>query len=210
MLGKRRRPHRPKADERRRLHSRGEGFDPGHLVFADGRIWVLTSEGDRLFGIDTATNEIGPEIELPTTCSELGPGADTVWAICPGSNTVVAVDVAAGSVKGELELDGPSTAYGSGTDVWVGYQGGLARVDAESLEQVARVENPAQGEVVVDAGRVWVRTVDGFVHRLDEQAHTVEERIAPDPLSGGSLLVADGSLWTTAYDDNVLLRLRAS
>jgi hypothetical protein len=190
----------------------GKVFDQGRLVFADGHIWVLTGEGDRLVGIDTATNSPGPEIELPVKCGELGPGPETVWAVCPLSNRVVAVDVAARSIKGELELESPSSAYGTETDVWVGYRDGFARVDAESLEQVAifaSLDPGAGGDVAVDAGSVWVRTEEGFLHRIDERSNTIAEQIAPEGrLSGGTLLAAEGSLWTTAYDDNILLRLR--
>jgi streptogramin lyase len=190
----------------------GKVFDQGRLVFADGHIWVIAGEGDRLVGIDVATSKPGPEVALPVICSELAPGPHTVWALCPGSDKVVAVDVAARSVVGELDLESPSAAYGTETDLWVGYRDGLARVDAETLEQVAIFANldpGADGDVTVDAGNVWVRSADGFLHRIDERSNAVVEQIEPERrLSSGSLLAAEGSLWTTAYDDNVLLRLR--
>ncbi len=40
-------------------------------------------------------------------------------------------------------------------------------------------------------------------------ANTVEEQVVPDePLSGGDVLVVDDALWISAYDDNIVLRLR--
>ncbi len=65
--------------------------------------------------------------------------------------------------------------------------------------------------MAVDGNDVWVRTVNGFLDRIDARSNVVAEQIRPErALSGGSLLVAEGSIWTTAFDDNIVLRLRRS
>jgi hypothetical protein len=191
----------------------GKVFDQGRLVFAGGHIWVLSGEGDRLVGIDAATARVGPSVELPVPCTELGPGADTVWAFCPRADTVLAVDPAAVSVEAELELDDASFGVATERDLWVGSAGSLVRVDLETRAPVAQFANldPAEGgDLALDGENVWVRTEAGFLHRITAGSNTVGEQIEPaSRLSGGSLLLAAGSLWTTASDDNLLLRLRA-
>ncbi len=173
---------------------------------------MLTGEGDRLTGVDAATNRVGPEVKLPFQCRELGPGSESLWVVCPQANRVVAVDVARRSVRGEVEVEAPSAAVGTDTDAWVGSDGRLLRIDAQTLEPVATFANldPGdEGDVAVDRDVVWVRTVNGFLHRIDARSNLVAEQIRPGrALSGGTLLVADGSIWTTAFDDNIVLRVR--
>jgi hypothetical protein len=116
----------------------GKVFGQGRLVFADGRLWVITGRnGDRLVGIDAATNRPGPPIKLPVGCSDLAPGIDAVWVLCPTANRVVKVDVAHRSIVGTLALAGPYAGFGTRTDLWVGSDRGLVRVDAKSLKPVA-------------------------------------------------------------------------
>ncbi len=189
----------------------GKIFDSGRLVFAGGKIWALSGEGDRLVGIETTSASVGPTVELPLPCKELGPGADTVWALCP-PGTVLAVDPTDASVEAQLELQEPSVAVATERDLWVGSAGSLVRVDLETLEPVARFANldpGADGDLAVDGENVWVRMAAGVLYRIDAPSNTVAERIEPaNALSVGALLAEAGSLWTTASEHDVLLRLR--
>jgi streptogramin lyase len=187
-------------------------FDSGRLVFAGGKIWVLSGEGDRLVGIETTTASVGPTVELPVPCSELGSGADTIWALCPRAGTVLAVDPTSASVEARLELQEPSVAVATERDLWVGSAGTLVRVDLETLKPVARFANldpGADGDLAVDGENVWVRTAAGLLHRIHAPTNSVTERIEPaTALSSGALLAEAGSLWMTASEHDVLLRLR--
>jgi DNA-binding beta-propeller fold protein YncE len=187
-------------------------FDQGRLVYVGGMIWVISGEGDRLVGIDPSSDSVGPTIELPVPCRELGPGVDTVWVLCPTADTVLAVDPVSASVQDQIPLATPSVAFGTESDLWVGYEEGLARIDVESLEQVARfadLDPGITGTVAVDGDDVWVRSVAGFLYRIDAKSNTVAEQIEPEsPLGGGDVLIDAESVWVSAYDDNVVLRLR--
>ncbi len=195
----------------------GKVFDQGRLVVADGHIWVVTGRnGDELVGIDAATNRPGPAIKLPVGCSDLAnlaPATDAVWVLCPTANRVVKVDVAHRSVEGTLALAGPYAGFGTRTDLGVGSGPGLVRVDAKSLKPVALFQglNPGPyGDVAVDGDHVWVRIEEGFLHRIDAEPNKVAEQIEPEGApGGGSVLVAAGSIWTTADDVSFLLRLRS-
>ena len=191
----------------------GKIFDQGHFVFADGKIWVLAGNGDRLVGIDTATASAGPAVELPAACRELGFGADMIWVTCPLDGMVFSVNPASASVEAQLELEDASVASASDSALWVGSAGDLMRFDLETLQPLARFEalDPGtEGTLLVDGEDVWVRTAQGFLHRIDATSNTVAEQIEPpEALSGGDLLIAAGSVWTTAFNDNLLIRLRA-
>ena len=192
----------------------GKAFDQGRLVFADGHLWVITGRtGDQLTGIDAATNRPGPVIKLPVGCSDLAQGTGAaVWVLCPAGNRVIKVDVAHRTVQGTLTLTAIN-GFATPTDLWTGSDRGLVRVDATTLQPVALfkgVNTGLDGDVAVDGDRVWVRAQDGFLYRIDARSDTVAEQITPEgEPGGGSLLIATGSIWTTADDVSNLLRLPA-
>jgi hypothetical protein len=185
----------------------------GRLVFLDGRLWVITGrDGNQLVGIDAATNRPDPPITLPVTCSDLAPGGDAVWVLCPTANKVIKVDVAHRSIVGTLAVAGPSAGSATATDLWVGSDQGLVRVNANSLKRMVLFQglNPGYlGDVSVDGDRVWMRIDGPFLYRIDATSNAVAEQITTNGSpGGGSLLPATGSLWTTADDAGNLLRLR--
>lgn len=191
----------------------GKAFDQGRLVFADGHLWVITGRtGDQLTGIDAATNRLGPVIKLPVGCSDLAQGTGAVWVLCPAASKVIKVDVARRTIQGTLTLTAIN-GFATATDLWTGSDRGLVRVDAKTLEPVALfkgVNTGLDGDVAVDGARVWVRSQDGFLYRIDAASDTVAEQITPEgEPGGGSLLIATGSIWTTADDVSNLLRLRS-
>jgi hypothetical protein len=192
----------------------GKAFSQGRLVFAADRIWVLSgANSDQLVGIDASTGTPGPPLSLPASCTELGAGVDRIWAVCPNSNTVLGIDPVAPSVEEEIEVASPTVAVGTETDVWVGGADGLVRYDRDGLEQqvVFPELNPTdEGAVAVAGDDVWVRQPLGFLYRIDAATNTVEEQIAPDePLSGGDVLPTAAGLWASAYENNLVLRLRS-
>ena len=192
-----------------------KAFDQGRLVFAGGRLWVITGRnGNQLTGIDPATNKLDPPITLPVGCTDLAQGGPDLWVLCGSANRVVKVDAAARKVTGQLTLGDPEAGYATPTDLWVSSNRGLVRVDRRTLKPIALVQglNAGQlGDVAVDGNRVWVRLDGGFLYRVDAKSNRVAEQIkAGGRPGGGSLLVAGGSLWTTADEIAELLRLRAS
>jgi hypothetical protein len=193
----------------------GKAFDQGKLVFMDGRIWVITGPtGNQLVGIDTTTNKPGPPITLPFGCDDLAGGGTSLWVVCPRANRVVKVDVAHRSIQGTLALAQTYEGAATATDLWVGSSQGLVRVNATTLKPEAIFQHldPGQiGDVAVDGDHVWVRTTDGSLRLIDARSNTIVEQITVPPrLRGGALLIAAGSIWTTADDAGLLLRLRAA
>ena len=189
-------------------------FDQGRLVFANGRLWVITGRnGDQLTGIDAATNRPDPPIKLPVGCSDLAQGGPDLWVLCGTANRVVKVDAKAHRVTGQLTLSDPEAGYATATDLWVSSKRGLLRVDSRTLKPIALIRlNAGQlTDVVVDGDHVWVRIDGGFLYRVDRKSNsTIEQIKAGGRPGGGSLLVAHGALWTTADQTGELLRLRAN
>ena len=100
----------------------------------------------------------------------------------------------------------------SGTDVWVDTGEGVQRLDS-SLRTTAIYPDLVvglDGDLAVDdTGAIWGRQKSAFLLRIDPNRNAVVERVAPpSSLSGGSLLITNDSIWTTASDDATLLRLR--
>jgi hypothetical protein len=141
-----------------------KAFDEGRYAFADGRIWVITGTyGNHLVGIDTATNQPGPAITLPYGCSDLAPGGNALWVLCPLANHVVKVDVTHRRVAGTVAIDSAYNGYASSTDLWVGSSQNLVRIDGSTLKPTVIFQSagPGQGgDITIDANHVWVSTND--------------------------------------------------
>jgi hypothetical protein len=193
----------------------GKAHDQGRLVFAAGRIWVITGTyGNRLVGIDTATNQPGPSITLPYGCSDLAPGGAALWVLCPLANHVVKVDVTDRRVIGSVAVAAPYRGWATRTDLWVGSNQSLVRIDASTLKPTVIFQNAGpgmDGDITIDANHVWVSTNDGSLNVIDANTNTITEHITtPSGLGGGALLAATGSIWLIAENNGTLLRLRST
>ena len=64
-----------------------------------------------------------------------------------------------------------------------------------------------QGDIAAMPEAVWVRAEGRFLRRIDPETLDVVEELSAPEASGGAVLEAYGSLWATAYNDNVMYRL---
>jgi hypothetical protein len=201
-----------------RIHV-AKAFDQGRYAFAGGRIWLITgTDGNQLTGIDPVTNKPGPPIRLPYGCGDLAPGGDAVWVLCPVNGHIAKVDVANRRVDATAAIPSTYNGYATSTDLWVGSNSDLVRVDATTLKPKAvfKLAGPGQsGDVTVDGTNVWVSTSGGHLYEIDATTNSVIEHVTPPPQlgGGGSLISAAGSLWNTAGpggDGPLLLRIRPS
>lgn len=186
--------------------------DQGRLVSAADQLWVLTDSGNELTGVDLADKEPSTEIALESTCIDLAAAGSTLWVTCPIDGLVLRVEAEAGEVTDQLELAGARNAA-IGEDVWVGFEGGVAQIDPETLEVTAvyGVYPRLGGSIFAASDAVWVREEDGhFLTRIDPAEQRIVETIeAPALPSGGDVIVIGDSVWATAYDDEALVELRA-
>ncbi len=182
-------------------------FDQVHLPFMSDRVWVLTGDGSTLTGI--ADDAVDSEIQLGARCTDLA-GTDTeIWAICPFTAEVVRVDVNASEVTARVAGFEDVRRIAAGDAIWVGFRGGVARINPESAEVtgVADAAPGTQGDIAAMPEAVWVRAEGRFLRRIDPETLDVLEELSAPEASGGAVLEAYGSLWATAYNDNVMYRL---
>ncbi|HEX2127644.1 MAG TPA: hypothetical protein VHF58_00335 [Solirubrobacterales bacterium] len=185
--------------------------DQGRLASAAGKLWVLTHSGKVLTALDGETGKPTDEVKLPSTCTDLAAAGDELWVVCPVEGLALRIDSAAAEVGDEVELPDARTAA-VGEDLWVGFEGGVAQVDLETLETLATYEVYPRygGSIYAAEDAVWVREEgDRFLTRIDPAEQQIVETIgAPKIPSGGDVVQIEGSVWATAYDDDVLVRIR--
>lgn len=181
--------------------------DQGHIPVAFGRAWVLVDDGSRLVGI--ADDAVDVDIDLGSNCIQLVASDTALWVVCLTDGLVLAVDPDSGEITTRVPgLEGARN-IAVADDVWVGFDGGLARIDAASgrVTGVADVPSGFSGHVVATADDVWVRTGGRFLRHVEADTMEVVEELHAPEVSGDFVLVASDSVWTTAYDDAVLYRV---
>jgi streptogramin lyase len=183
----------------------------GHMVGAFGRVWVLTSDGSNLVGIDPATDTVATEFELPARCSDVTVGDDVLWLPCNVDDRVIKLDPASGEVLLDVDVPNPLQVAVDG-DVWVGTAGTTVQLDPENGEILLEADAGAapDGGIVLEGDSVWVHNAEDFLIELDRSSGARLRQITADVVSGGDMMVVDGQLWVSAYDDQYLFRIDPS
>ena len=184
-------------------------FDQYALSVVDGTLWVLTGAGDRLTGVDTSTGK-QTTVPLGRRCFQLSASARRVYLTCLLDDEVIAVDARTGKVLAHTEVPHPTNVSVSGDDVWVSGSAGLVRLDPDLQPRASYPGLTAgpEGDLAATDTAVWVRQPEGFLLRIDPATDQVAARYDIDPVpSGGSLLVTDDAVWTSAFDDNVVYKI---
>lgn len=188
--------------------------DQTRFVSSHNLVWVINAEATGLTGLDRTTGAAGTAIKLGAFCTDLarplGHDRNVVYAVCPTDGLVLAVDVAAGKVTRRLHLADPRAATVA-TDLWVGFADGLAQVDPRSLEveAVYDLDLGLYGEIWADSHDVWVRAPGSeMLTHIDPRRHRFLETLTSSAYpSGGDVLIFGDTLWTTASDDGVVLKV---
>jgi hypothetical protein len=101
-------------------------------------------------------------------------------------------------VVGTVAIDSANNGYASRTDLWVGSNQNLVRIDASTLKPTVIFQNAGPGmygDINIDANHVWVSTNDGPLNVIDANTTTITEHITTPPgIAGGALLAATGSI----------------
>lgn len=182
----------------------------GHLATGFGLVWVLTGDGSTLVGIDPETNAASVTADLGVRATDVKTGEAGLWVVSTLDDQVLKVDPDSGELLLRVTEVVKPVALSITRDVWVGAQLSTSRLDPASGEVLVTSEigTGANGSVAATDDDVWVRSADRFLVRLDpKDGRPVEGISSPDTPSAGDMLLAFGSLWTTAYDDGTLFRL---
>jgi hypothetical protein len=178
----------------------------GHLVAHADRLWVLTGTGDTLVGVDPTTEQVVTTIQLPWRASDLGAGAAGLWALGASDGRALRVDPDSGAVLVDVALPDP-VAISVGSQVWVGAKQMTVQLDATTGAMLTRISMGVGqfGAVAADQSSVWVRNTTDFVTRFDATTGEPAETYESDVTSGGDMLLAFGSVWTSAFDDSAVI-----
>jgi outer membrane protein assembly factor BamB len=187
-------------------------FDQFDMPFLNNQIWVLSGSGDKLTGIDVTTNQAGLPIDLGTRCFQLAVMERMLVATCTLDNLILQIDPEKKEVVRRVTLASPRVVATTRSAVWVAQDDSVVRLDPKSLNpMVVFINLPGvgtSGDIFVTDEAVWVRQDNGFLYRINPTRDQISEQLKLDePLSGGSVLATSDSVWTTASDDNLLIRL---
>ena len=182
----------------------------GHLATGFDHVWVLSGDGSTLVGIDPETDAPGMTIELGARGTDLETGEAGLWVVSTLDDQVLRIDPETGEVVHRVTDILKPTAVSVTDDVWVGAQLSTNRLDPETgtVLVTSEIGTGANGGLAVTDDAVWVRSAKRFLVRLDPaDGQPVEGLSSADTPSAGSALVAFGSVWATAYDDEALFRI---
>jgi streptogramin lyase len=188
----------------------GKVFDQLALPATSRGVWVLTKDGNEVSVVDPVSGEV-TSYPLGARCQQLAASGDRVVATSVVDNTVVVVEATTGDVLERLTVSVPRMAALAGSDIWVDSVDGLTRFSHGLADRTVYpgITAGQGGDLFADGEDVWLRGSDGTITRVDAVTGKVLERIVPpDPISGGSLVVAYGSIWTTGSEEGWVIRLR--
>jgi DNA-binding beta-propeller fold protein YncE len=187
----------------------GKIFDQFNMPFLFNQIWVLSGNGDKLVGIDITTNQPSPAIDLGTRCFQVAVVSNSLLLTCKLDNLMLRIDPEKMEVTERLTFPSPRNITATENGIWLSQDNAVVRLDTESLNPVAtftKLYNAA--DIFATNEAVWVRLEDGFLYRIDPVSNELIEQIKTDrSLSVGGIIVTPDSIWTTAGDDNLLIRL---
>ncbi len=182
-------------------------FDQFAMPLLLNQVWVLADSGTSLVGVNATTGAMSPALDLGVRCFQLVAQANTLLAACTLDDLVLRIDPELGRVTERVTVDHPRNIYATATAVWVARDNAVVRLNPQTLAPVVEFTG-LTGDLFVSDEAVWVRTVNGFLYRIDPASNAIVEQIeSAEDYSMGSVLAAAGSLWTTAGEDDVLLRL---
>ena len=186
----------------------GKIFDQFNMPFLLNQIWVLSGNGDKLVGIDITTNQPSPAIDLGSRCFQVAVVNSSLFVTCRLDNIVLRVDPEKMKVTERWTITSPRSITATENGIWLSQDNAVVRLDPESLNPVATFTKLFNPDIFATKEAVWVRLADGFLYRIDPVNNQLIEQINSDQnLSIGSILVTPNSIWTTASDDNLLIRL---
>jgi DNA-binding beta-propeller fold protein YncE len=186
----------------------GKIFDQFNMPFLLNQIWVLSGNGDKLVGIDVTTNQPSPTIDLGARCFQVAVVNRSLLVTCRLDDLILRIDPEKMEVTERRTFTSPRNIAATENGIWLSQDNAVVRLDTESLNPVIAFTNLSNADIFVMKEAVWVRVENGFLYRIDPASNELIEQINTDQsLSMGSILVTPDSIWTTAGDDDLLIRL---
>lgn len=207
--------------------------NPGGTGVTADAVWIAQHRGGSVTRIDPATNAATTIIvgsPGPGGPHEIGFGAGSVWVSAGNSVTdsgsggaVVRIDPSTNKVQATIPMPANASACGdfaiSDQAVWMascGNQPVLVRIDPSTNQVVATVDLGGYGSypILID-GVPWltIQKTDGGpdpsrLVRIDPATNRIDRVLSlGETFQSEVLVLAFGSVWTTDWPDNQVLRL---
>ena len=189
----------------------GKIFDQFVMPYALGQIWVLSGNGDKLIGIDVKSNQPNPAIDLGVRCFQLAAWDNAIYAACGVDNLVIKIDPEKKEVVARQTLENyPKFISATKNGIWVSQGYAITRLDPETLNPAVTFSGINESGVCATETAVWVWDYKATVlYKIDPVTNEIVELLKPNKpfSSGGEVLATSDSIWLTANNDHLLLRL---
>ena len=186
------------------------GGQLGGIVAGADAVWVSDFGGGAVVKIDPALNVVVGRIAVGGRPTGLAlDAAGSLWA---GNldGYVSRIDPVLGRVAAQLSLpSGVSQPLFARGLVWLGLQNGsVVAVDPETKRLTgASVSVAPDVDALADTpSGLWVSTFAGIAALVDPDRRVVVERVTL-PSRGSGISFAGGSVWVSAYDSSLVVRL---
>ena len=180
------------------------------MPFVQNQIWVLTGDGSKLVGIDVSNNQPNSAIDLGVHCFQLAALDNMLYATCAVDNLVIKIDPARKEVVARQTLSGSQTLSAAKNGIWVSNGDKLTRLDPETLNPIVTFTGITGSDISATQNAVWVWEFNrGVLYKINPATNEVAELIRPDKpfITGGGVLVTEDSIWLSANENDLVLRL---
>lgn len=180
------------------------------MPFMHNQIWALTGDGSKLVGIDVSNNQANPAIDLGVRCFQLAALGNMLYATCGVDNLVIKIDTEKKEVVARQTLQSPQNISAAKNGIWVSQSNSITRLDPESLNPIVTFTGITESDIDPMEAAVWVWEYGkGILYKIDPATNEVAELIKPDKpfITGGDVLVTEDSIWLTANENDLVLRL---
>lgn len=198
----------------------------GAGVSADA-VWIANHRGGTVTRIDPATNKIVATVKVSNVGSggphQFGFGLGSVWVSAGNSQTVVRIDPATNAIQATIPTPANASACGGFTftrdAVWMPSCADstiLVRIDPSANKVVAAIELDGYGgdAALVINDMPWFvvasRTGSGAARlvRINPATNQIDRVLSlGETFTDGGLIVGAGSVWTTDWINDQVLRL---
>jgi len=188
----------------------GKLHDQLYMPFAQNQIWVLTERGTKLVGIDVSSNQANPAIDLGTRCFSIAALDNMLYATCRFDSLVIKIDPKKKKVVASQTVQDPGFIFAAKGGVWVSQVNSITRFNPKSLKPIITLTGITGSDINATDTAVWVWEFDrGILYKIDPATNEVVEQIKPDKsfTTGGGVLPTTDSIWLTANEDDLVLRL---
>jgi YVTN family beta-propeller protein len=195
------------------------GIDPADVSADRDYIWVANRGDDTATQIDPETMTVLSTTPAGSRVAGLAAGTGAVWIGDSRGSNLVRLDPALQSRR-SIRLAPKPEAFSNETTlgpvavgrgaVWVGTtSGGLARVDPESGDVVAKVPvGNSPSSIATGQGGVWIADdVDNTVTRIDPKSASAVTATAPVGQGPAAVAAGEGAVWVANAQDDTVSRI---